>query len=111
MSLTFFWHDYETFGIDTRRDAPAQFAGIRTDAELSELGEPVMLYCKPPRDALPDPDACLITGLTPQLCESRGLNEATFAQRVLDELGHSGTIGVGYNSLGFDDEVTRHLFW
>ena len=111
MSLTFFWHDYETFGIDTRRDAPAQFAGIRTDAELNELGEPVMLYCKPPRDALPDPDACLITGLTPQLCESRGLNEATFAQRVLDELGHSGTIGVGYNSLGFDDEVTRHLFW
>jgi len=111
MSLTFFWHDYETFGIDTRRDAPAQFAGIRTDAELNELGEPVMLYCKPPRDALPDPDSCLITGLTPQLCEARGLGEAAFAQAVLDELGRSGTIGSGYNSLGFDDEVTRHLFW
>ena len=111
MSLSFFWHDYETFGIDTRRDAPAQFAGIRTDAELNEVGQPVRLYCKPPRDALPDPDACLITGITPQLCEAHGLNEAAFAQRVLDELGYGGTIGVGYNSLGFDDEVTRHLFW
>lgn len=111
MSHTFFWHDYETFGIDTRRDAPAQFAGIRTDAELNEIGEPVMLYCKPPRDALPDPTSCLITRITPQLCEEQGLNEAAFAQRVLDELGAPNTIGVGYNTLGFDDEVTRHLFW
>ena len=111
MPTTFFWHDYETFGIDTRRDAPSQFAGIRTDAELNEVGEPVMLYCKPPRDALPDPASCLITGITPQQCEALGLNEAAFAQRVLAELGEPGTIGVGYNSLGFDDEVTRHLFW
>jgi exodeoxyribonuclease-1 len=25
--------------------------------------------------------------------------------------GRAGTIGVGYNSIRFDDEVTRHLFW
>lgn len=111
MSHTFFWHDYETFGIDTRRDAPAQFAGIRTDAQLNEMGDPVMLYCKPPRDALPDPGSCLVTGITPQWCEERGVTEAAFAQRVLAELGAEGTIGVGYNTLSFDDEVTRHLFW
>ena len=29
---TFLWHDYETFGANTRRDRPAQFAAIRTDA-------------------------------------------------------------------------------
>ena len=40
---TFLWHDYETFGANTRRDRPAQFAGIRTDAELNEIGEPLML--------------------------------------------------------------------
>ena len=111
MSHTFFWHDYETFGIDTRRDAPAQFAGIRTDADLNEIGEPVMLYCKPPRDSLPDPSSCLITGITPQRCEALGVSEAEFAARILDELGTEGTIGVGYNTLAFDDEVTRHLFW
>ena len=32
---TFFWHDYETTGTDTRRDRPLQFAGVRTDAELN----------------------------------------------------------------------------
>ncbi|HRA15277.1 MAG TPA: exonuclease domain-containing protein, partial [Giesbergeria sp.] len=42
---TFLWHDYETFGANTRRDRPAQFAAIRTDADLNEIGEPVMLYC------------------------------------------------------------------
>ena len=31
MSHTFLWHDYETFGANTRRDRPAQFAAIRTD--------------------------------------------------------------------------------
>ncbi|MDO8375517.1 MAG: exonuclease domain-containing protein, partial [Polaromonas sp.] len=41
---TFLWHDYETFGLNTRRDRPAQFAGIRTDAELNEIGEPLMIY-------------------------------------------------------------------
>ena len=38
-----------------RRDRPAQFAGIRTDAELNEIGEPLMLYCQPAPDYLPEP--------------------------------------------------------
>jgi exonuclease I len=38
-----FWHAYETFGVVPRRDRPAQFAGIRTDAALNEIGAPVML--------------------------------------------------------------------
>ena len=37
---TFLWHDYETFGAVARRDRPAQFAAIRTDAELNEIGDP-----------------------------------------------------------------------
>ena len=57
-SHTFFWHDYETFGLNPRRDRPAQFAGIRTDAELNEIGEPLMIYCQPANDYLPDPTAC-----------------------------------------------------
>lgn len=108
---SFFWHDYETFGRDPRRDRPAQFAGIRTDAGLQEIGEPVMLYCRPSPDYLPDPEACLLTGILPQDCLERGLPEHAFAEAVEAELGRSGTIGVGYNSIRFDDEVSRHLFW
>jgi len=62
---TFLWHDYETFGTQVRRDRPAQFAGIRTDSDLNEIGEPVMLYCQPANDFLPDPEACLITESRP----------------------------------------------
>ncbi len=111
MALTFFWHDYETFGINPRRDRPAQFAGIRTDAELNEIGEPVMLYCKPSDDYLPDPQSCLLTGITPQICLEKGVPEHEFAARIEAELGQPGTIGVGYNTIRFDDEVTRFLFW
>lgn len=108
---TFFWHDYETFGAEARRDRPAQFAGLRTDAQLRPVGDPVVWYCRPAPDYLPDPEACLITGITPQTCLARGVAERTFAESILAELERPGTIGVGYNSIRFDDEFTRHLLW
>jgi exodeoxyribonuclease I len=109
--FSFFWHDYETFGRIPRRDRPAQFAGIRTDADLNEIAEPVMLYCQPAPDSLPDPEACLLTGITPQVCLERGVPEHVFANTIETQLAQTGTVGVGYNSIRFDDEVTRHLFW
>ncbi|MFZ6769086.1 exodeoxyribonuclease I [Undibacterium sp. Di26W] len=108
---TFLWHDYETFGAVARRDRPAQFAAIRTDAELNEIGEPVMMYCRPANDFLPDPQSCLITHITPQTCLERGLPEHEFAARIEQALSQTGTIGVGYNTIRFDDEITRFMFW
>ncbi|MGH6648172.1 exodeoxyribonuclease I [Aquabacterium sp.] len=108
---TFFWHDYETFGRVPRRDRPAQFAGIRTDAQLNEIAQPLMLYCQPAPDYLPDPESCLLTGILPQTCLAQGVPEHEFAQAIERELAWPGTIGVGYNTIRFDDEVTRHLFW
>ncbi|MBK1719116.1 exodeoxyribonuclease I [Thiocystis violacea] len=111
MSETFYWHDYETWGADPRRDRPCQFAGLRTDADLNEIGDPLLIYCRPAADLLPQPDACLITGITPQLAEREGLVEAEFAAAIQAELSRPATCGVGYNSLRFDDEITRHLFY
>ncbi|GHD65309.1 exodeoxyribonuclease I [Jeongeupia chitinilytica] len=111
MSSSFFWHDYETFGIVPRRDRPAQFAGIRTDLELNEIAAPVELFCQPTPDFLPDPESCLLTGITPQQCLERGVSERDFAAGIEAELARPGTIGVGYNTIRFDDEVTRFLFW
>ncbi len=108
---TFFWHDYETFGVNPRHDRPAQFAGVRTDFDLNELAAPVMHYCKPAPDFLPEPEASLLTGILPQTCLEKGLNEAQFADAVQAQLAQPGTVGVGYNSIRFDDEVTRFLFW
>jgi exodeoxyribonuclease-1 len=109
--FSFYWHDYETFGVVPRRDRPAQFAGIRTDADLNEVGAPLMHFCQPAPDYLPDPESCLLTGILPQACLADGLPEHAFAAAIETELAQPGTTGVGYNSIRFDDEVTRHLFW
>jgi exodeoxyribonuclease I len=110
-SHTFLWHDYETFGINPRVDRPAQFAAIRTDADLNVIGEPIMLYCQPAPDYLPDPQSCLITGITPQVCLERGIPEHEFAAQIEAALSQPGTIGVGYNTIRFDDEFTRFMLW
>lgn len=108
MSNTFYWHDYETFGVDPSRDRPVQFAGIRTDAELNVIGEPLMLFCKPARDVLPHPRACLVTGISPQQALQQGVVEAQFMACLHAEFSQPGTCSVGYNSIRFDDEVTRY---
>ncbi|WP_376695306.1 exodeoxyribonuclease I [Wenzhouxiangella sp. EGI_FJ10305] len=108
---TFLWHDFETFGADPRRDRPAQFAARRTDSALNPIGEPEVFYCRPADDMLPQPMACLITGITPQTARERGLPENEFAARIFELMRQPGTCSVGYNNFRFDDEVTRHLFW
>jgi len=84
---------------------------VRTDAELNEIGEPLNLFCQPPLDNLPDPEACLLTGILPQDCVEKGLPEHEFAAAIEDQLARPGTVGLGYNTIRFDDEVTRFLFW
>ncbi len=83
---SFLWHDYETFGVNPRRARPAQFAAIRTDAELNEIGEAINIHCQPAPDFLPDPISCLITGITPQHCLRVGLPEHQFAATIEQEL-------------------------
>ncbi|MFI0546782.1 MAG: exodeoxyribonuclease I [Brachymonas sp.] len=111
MQHTFLWHDYETFGTNPRSDRPAQFAAIRTDADLNEIGVPINILCQPAPDYLPDAQSCLITGITPQACHAQGLPEHQFAAQIHAAFSQPDTIGVGYNSIRFDDEFTRFLLW
>ncbi|MDD1509617.1 exodeoxyribonuclease I [Pseudomonas sp. CNPSo 3701] len=111
MPSSLFWYDYETTGIDPRRDRPLQVAGIRTDEQLNEIDAPINLYCQPSDDILPHPAACMITGIGPDRLAREGLSEAEFMTRVHAELARPGTCGVGYNSLRFDDEVTRYSLY
>lgn len=85
-----------------------QFAGVRTDEDFNVIGEPLTLYCKPALDFLPHPEACLLTGITPQLAERLGVSEAEFMSRIHRQLAEPLTCGVGYNNLRFDDEVVRY---
>lgn len=108
---TFYWHDYETFGLDPQRDRPAQFAGLRTDADFNVIDEPLVLYCQPAADTLPHPDSCVITGITPQLAQQKGVCEAEFIRRIHEQLAQPNTCTLGYNNLRFDDEVTRNTLY
>ncbi len=106
-----FWYDYETTGISLRCDRPLQMAGIRTDLDLNEIEAPVNLYCRPSDDILPHPAACVITGITPTRLAEKGLCEADFMTRVHAQLAAPGTCGAGYNTLRFDDEMTRYSLY
>ena len=71
---TFYFHDYETFGINPALDRPAQFAGVRTDSDFNIIEEPLVIYCQIAQDYLPDPEAVLITGITPQKTNQNGIH-------------------------------------
>jgi len=105
---SFYWHDYETWGATPAQDRAAQFAGLRTDVDFNPVGEPLVIYAQPADDLLPQPEACLITGITPQYAREHGAPEAEFFRFIHDELARPGTCALGYNSLRFDDEVTRY---
>ena len=111
MSQTFFFYDLETSGLNPRSDRIMQFAGQRTTLELEPIGEPYNILVKLNDDTLPSPDALMVTGITPQQTQAEGLTEAEFARLLMDEVFTEDTISVGFNSIRFDDEFIRALFW
>ena len=111
MSQTFFFYDLETSGLNSRQDRIMQFAGQRTDLELNPIGEPYNILVKLNEDTLPAPDALLVTGITPQQTQADGITEAEFAKLLVNEIFTEDTVTVGFNSIRFDDEFIRALFW
>ena len=108
MSESFLFYDLETFGADPRTSRIAQFAAIRTDADLVQVEDPVDVLVRPADDLLPSPGATLVTGITPQHATAHGIAEADAFARIFEEMSRPGTCTLGYNSLRFDDEFVRH---
>jgi exodeoxyribonuclease-1 len=108
---TFLWYDFETFGTSPQKDLPCQFAAIRTDLSLNIVDKPINIMSAIANDYLPHPEACLVTGITPQQTLRDGSNEADFAARIYQEMATPNTCSVGFNSIRFDDEVSRYLFY
>lgn len=108
---SFFFYDLETSGLDPRADRIMQFAGIRTDLDLNPIDEPVNLLVKLADDTLPSPGAIAVTKITPQMTQQDGLKEAELCRYLVDEIFTPGTCILGFNSVRFDDEFMRCLFW
>jgi exodeoxyribonuclease-1 len=110
-SATFYWYDLETTGTDPRWDRIVQFAGVRTDTELNEIGDAAQFYVKCPIDVLPNPAASMVTGLTPQLVEDEGVGELEAYAEIARLFARPNTCVAGFNSLRFDDEFVRYGFY
>jgi exodeoxyribonuclease-1 len=111
MAASFFFYDVETSGLNPRAARIMQFAGQRTDMDLQPIGDPINTLIKLPPDVLPDPEAILVTGITPQMTLSEGLTEAAFLKLFYDQAVKPDTIFLGYNSIRFDDEFMRFLHY
>lgn len=108
MAASFLFYDLETFGSDPRTSRIAQFAAIRTDADLNQIDEPISVFVRPADDLLPSPGATMVTGIAPQQALRDGMSEAAAFALIFDEMARPETCSVGYNSLRFDDEFVRY---
>jgi exodeoxyribonuclease I len=111
MAASFFFYDLETSGFNPRSARVMQFAGQRTDIDLQPIGEPVNVLIKLTPDVLPQPDAIMVTGITPQQTLADGLTEAEFLQLFYEKVVRPDTIFTGFNSVRFDDEFMRFLHY
>ncbi len=111
MAASFFFYDLETSGFDPRSARVMQFAGQRTDKNLQPIGEPVNVLIKLTPDVLPEPDAILITGITPQQTIAEGLTEVEFLKLFFGEVVQPDTMFVGFNNIRFDDEFMRFMLY
>ncbi len=105
---SFFWYDLETSGTHPGSDRIMQFAGMRSDAELVPIGRPTATYLRLAPDVVPSPEACLVTGITPQRANAEGVEEWHALRRIDAMMRQPGTCVVGYNNLRFDDDFLRY---
>ena len=108
---TLYFYDLETSGFSTSAQRIMQFAGQRVSLDLEPIGEPDDYLIQLTSDILPDPDAILVTGITPQRTKAEGYSEKEFLEIFFDSIALPGTIFVGYNSIRFDDEFMRTLLY
>ncbi len=111
MAASFFFYDLETSGFSSRSARTMQFAGQRTDMDLNPIGEPVNCLIKLAPDILPEIDAILLTGITPQQTLSEGYTEVEFLKIFFEDVVQPNTTFIGFNSIRFDDEFMRFLLY
>jgi exodeoxyribonuclease-1 len=111
MKESLLWYDLETSGTDPGFDRVLQFAAVRTDLDLNPIEPPLNFYCYPGEDVVPDPDAMKVTGLKMSQIREEGLSEAEFSRRIHEAFSRPQTCVLGFNSIRFDDEFIRVLFY
>jgi exodeoxyribonuclease I len=109
MKQTYLFYDIESTGLNPCFDQVVQFAAIRTDLELNEISRHELRIALNP-DIIPSPEAILVhqQGISQM---RQGVSEYEGIKTIHKWFNHPGTISLGYNTLGFDDEFLRFSFY
>jgi exodeoxyribonuclease-1 len=108
MADSYLFYDIETTGLNKAFDQILQFAAIRTDRQLNEIDRHAVTVKLRP-DVIPSP-AAVLTNRIPVSVFSDGLCEYEAAEQIHRLMNQPGTISLGYNTMGFDDEFMRFSF-
>jgi exodeoxyribonuclease I len=109
MKNTYLFYDLETTGLNPCFDQVMQFAAIRTDLEFNEI-ERHEFYVRLNPDVIPSPYAQITHHIA--LADVKdGITEIAAMRKIHALINTPGTISVGYNTLGFDDEFLRFSFY
>ncbi len=109
MKQTYLFYDLETSGLNPCFDQVMQFAAIRTDLNFKEI-ERYEYFVKLNADVIAAPIALSIHQVGLDDIKD-GDNELEAIKKIHKLFNTPGTISVGYNSLGFDDEFLRFSFY
>lgn len=107
---TYLFYDLETTGLNPAFDQILQFAALRTDETLTEMeSHNIRIRLRP--DVVPSPDAILTHGIGVRQALEDDPCEFEALGRIHKLLNTPGSISLGYNSLGFDDDFLRFGFY
>ncbi len=106
---TYLFYDVETSGLNPAFDQILTFASIRYDQKFNEIKRnSIVIQLRP--DIVPSPRAFIVHRLDYNDLKA-GLVEYEAAVKIHKILNKPGTISLGYNTLRFDDEFLRFLFY
>jgi exodeoxyribonuclease-1 len=109
MKNTYLFYDIETSGLSKCFDQIIQFAAIRTDFNFNTL-ETHNFKISLRDDIVISPEALLVHKMGPKQL-SDGIKELEGIEEIHRLMNEPGTISLGYNTLGFDDEFLRFSFY
>ena len=110
--MPYVFYDTETTGTETAFDQILQFAAIKTDDDFNELDR-INVRCRLLPHIIPAPGALRATGVTPDMLTDPSLPTHYEAIRQIRAklLKWSPATFIGFNSLGFDEDLLRQAFF
>lgn len=106
-------YDTETTGLSPAYDQVIQFAGVAVDEDLMLIpGDEILIDIKLRPDVVPSPFAFAVHGISINRLKQFGVSEMEAAGLISDWfMATPDSMITGYNSLSFDDEVMRNVFY